>query len=344
VSDVNDKIKSKATIELRQNLGDIIPLDTPFVVEMGVTSYCNLKCKFCFHYNNTFEKHTMSFDLFKKIVDGFKGFRQKLKKFKLCGYGENLLVKELPEMIAYLKSSGITEYIELTTNGTLLTPELGRRLIDNGLNQINISLESVTDNGYCEIAGKRISVANLRNVLKQMYEYKLQREVSNNGENKCIIYIKIIDKNLKDKTEDKLFYKLFTDCADYLFVEKMIDMWLDQTNDTISALSEQRNVYDMPIKNNYVCPFIFNRFIIHADGLCVPCCADWNKKYVIGDLKTQSAYEIWISPQLRILQLAHLKHNKEIISICNGCHVYDLNCPDNIDGYERKILRKMGEM
>ena len=45
------------------------------------------------------------------------------------GTGESLLNPELPEMIRLLKQSGTTESIDLTSNGALLTKELGENLV-----------------------------------------------------------------------------------------------------------------------------------------------------------------------------------------------------------------------
>jgi radical SAM protein with 4Fe4S-binding SPASM domain len=280
----------------------------------------------------------MDFVLFKKIVDDFHEFPDKLKKFKICGYGENLLHPYFMDMLNYIVQSGVTEYVELTTNGITLTKELGEAITNAGLKQINISVEAVTDEGYLEIAGKKINVDNLVTNIKYLFDYKIKTHSD------LLIYTKIIDKNLKNAQEEEKFYNIFGPISDYIFIEHLIDMWLDDCNETIRKLEANQNVYGLSLKKNEVCSFIFTRFIIHADGICVPCCSDWNKQYIIGDLKTQSAIEIWNSNVLRKLQLTHLRHNKNNVPMCNGCCVYDLNSADNIDGYEEVILSRMDEI
>jgi MoaA/NifB/PqqE/SkfB family radical SAM enzyme len=325
----------KALLSEKQNLGKVAPLATPFVIEIGVSSFCNLKCKFCFHYNNTFEKHMMSLELFRKIIDDFNEFPEKLKKLKICGYGENLLNPYFIDMLNYATSAGITDFVELTTNGIPLTHEMSKAIVDSGMRQINFSIEAVNGQGYLDICGKKIDMDALVENIRFLYEYKTKVNPD------IIVYIKVIDKNLKDKSEEQQFFEMFGDISDYLFVEHLIDMWLDDSNETVKLTGPAQNVYGIPLKNNYVCSFIFTRFIIHADGLCVPCCSDWNKACVIGDLKTQSAYSIWNSDKLRKLQLLHLTHRKEAVSLCEGCRVYDLNSADNIDGYEQEILARL---
>ena len=51
-------------------------------------------------------------------------------------------------MIEYARKSGKFETIDFTTNGTLLHPELNRKLIDAGLSRINISVEALDARGY----------------------------------------------------------------------------------------------------------------------------------------------------------------------------------------------------
>jgi radical SAM protein with 4Fe4S-binding SPASM domain len=332
------QIIPKVLLSQRQNLGETVPLRTPLVIEIGVSSFCNLKCRFCFHYNNDFEKHMMDFALFKKIVDDFREFPDKLKKFKICGYGENLLHPRFIDMLNYVVQSGITDYVELTTNGIPLTEKFGEAITNAGLRQINISVEAVNDEGYLEIAGKRINVDHLVDNIKYLFDYKTKVHSG------LLIYTKIIDKNLKNTLEEEKFYSMFGPISDYIFVEHLIDMWLDDGNEVAHGLRANKNVYGLPLKENEVCSFIFTRFIIHADGICVPCCSDWNKQYVIGNLKTQSAIEIWNDSPLRKLQLEHLRHTKNSIPMCKGCRVYDLNSADNIDGYEDIILSRMGEI
>jgi len=325
----------KVLINQRQNLGLIAPLDTPFTIEIGVSSYCNLKCKFCFHYDNKIEKKNMSFELFKKIINDLKCFPQKLKKLKFCGYGENLIHPQFIDMLKFTKESGIAEFIELTTNGVLLTPELSENLVNNGLNQINISIESVNFQGYLETSGRAVDVNALADNIKYLFDYKNKMSVN------LLVYTKIIDKTLKNEEEKKLFFEMFKDISDYLFVEQMIDMWLAPDNLMIKGLGDIKNVYGLPVKNNKVCSFLFTRFIIHSDGVCVPCCSDWSKKCTIGDLKIERAIDIWNGDKLRQMRIAHLHHKKNDIDFCNGCHVYDLNSADNIDGYESEILSRM---
>ena len=107
-----------------------VPLDTPYSVHIDVCSMCNFKCNFCFHYDKEamrqkgYKYGSMSFNLFKKITDDLKKFKNKTRKVKIGLHGEPTLHPELPQMISYLKSQNVTEIIELFTNASLLNPKV----------------------------------------------------------------------------------------------------------------------------------------------------------------------------------------------------------------------------
>jgi len=54
-----------------------------------------------------------------------------------AGYCEPLLDARFPEMIALAKRAGMVD-IMLNTNATLLTEEIGRKLIKNGVTRLRI--------------------------------------------------------------------------------------------------------------------------------------------------------------------------------------------------------------
>jgi radical SAM protein with 4Fe4S-binding SPASM domain len=324
-------IRSKKKV----NLGKVAPLEMPFAIGIDLCTYCNLKCKFCFHYKNEVMNQMMDMDLLKKIINDIKIFKQKLKKISIGGFGENLIHPQFIDILKYIIDSEITEYIELFTNGILLTEELCESIADSGLNQINISIEAVTDEGYLDVTGRKVDVNKLASIITYLYNYKKITDKN------LLIYIKIIDVGLKNKEEEKLFYDLFENSCDYLFIEKAIDLYHDSGNETIAAISKQENRYGLSLKNNKVCPLLFIAFNIHADGIVTPCCSDWNRTCIIGDIKKESVKDVWDGKLLREIRIAHLNHKKNEIPLCKGCRVYDLNSTDNIDGYEDEILYRM---
>ncbi len=109
----------------------------PVCLYLEVTNRCNLLCETC---PRTFEDleapADMSWDLFTSIIDQVPN----IARVVMHGVGEPMLVKNLPQMIRYLKERGI--YALFNTNGTLLTPRKQRELIETGLDELRVSLDA----------------------------------------------------------------------------------------------------------------------------------------------------------------------------------------------------------
>lgn len=81
----------------RTRLEQAIPLETPFVLHIEVTSACNFKCKFCMNHDDALWKQLglrrgfMERDIFEKIIEDCKSFPKKLKRIYFHHGGEPLL-------------------------------------------------------------------------------------------------------------------------------------------------------------------------------------------------------------------------------------------------------------
>lgn len=121
----------------------------PVCLYLEVTNRCNLLCETC---PRTFEAleppADMSWPLFTKIVDQLPD----IARVVLHGVGEPMLVKNLPDMIRYLKTRGT--YVLFNTNGTLMQPKRFHALIDTGLDELRVSLDAADRESYAKIRGK----------------------------------------------------------------------------------------------------------------------------------------------------------------------------------------------
>ena len=83
--------------------------------------------------------------LFQKIVDELGEFPTKIKKIKIGNHGEPTLHPDLAECIEYATKSEVADVVELFTNGSKLNPLLNSKIVESGLQRINISLEGLND-------------------------------------------------------------------------------------------------------------------------------------------------------------------------------------------------------
>ena len=115
----------------------------PFAVTVDPTSRCNLRCAGCGFHSPLIEGTLAGLapgDLNRAM---FAGLCQELetigtRRLVFCGQGEPLLHPELPDLIRLAKGAGLQT--TLVTNGTLLTEEGIRGLIDSRLDQIRVSV------------------------------------------------------------------------------------------------------------------------------------------------------------------------------------------------------------
>lgn len=97
-----------------------------------VTTRCNAKCDFCGYWREPKREETLDFaDVVRRMDPLFVVF---------CG-GEPLLRKDIVEVVRSVARVPGWRYHVLITNGYLLTPEIGVRLCEAGVHQINVSLD-----------------------------------------------------------------------------------------------------------------------------------------------------------------------------------------------------------
>lgn len=121
-------------------------LKLPKILYLESTNRCNLRCGGCILYRGNQEpRRDLSLDEAVMITDQLP----ELEKIFLHGIGEPLLNPELPDIIRRLK--GRDGYVLFNSNGTLLNDRMACGLIQNGLDELRISLDAATAGGYQKI-------------------------------------------------------------------------------------------------------------------------------------------------------------------------------------------------
>lgn len=113
-------------------------MDRRPIVVWNITRTCNLKCVHC--YSDSEAKSyegEMTADEALRVLDDLAAFRVPAVLFS---GGEPLIRSDIFELIAYARSKGL--HVVLSTNGTLIAPEIARRLVALKLAYVGISLDS----------------------------------------------------------------------------------------------------------------------------------------------------------------------------------------------------------
>jgi radical SAM protein with 4Fe4S-binding SPASM domain len=282
----------------RINLKDRIPLNTPLVIYVEPSGFCNLRCSFC--PNSIMKnKSKMTIDLFMKLIDELELFEDRIKLLRICGFGEPLLNKKIVDMIRYAYHK--VERIELVTNGLLLDWTF-RFNLSRYVDRTIISLEGMTDEEYKKNACSKVNVGELIKKIEHLCASKLN----------STIHVKVINTEYKE-----LFFKTFDFC-DEAYIENIVPLWAGFDSDKINT-----NRWGNKIIHKNICPQIFKGLQIYANGDVVPCCVDWERVNILGNINTVSLAEIWKGSKLKELQKEHLQGLKESIKPCNKCLMND---------------------
>lgn len=119
-------------------------------LRISVTDRCNLRCTYCMPeegIQNLDHSEILSFE----EITGFTrlAVANGITKLRLTG-GEPLVRKGIVDLVAMLASIEGLEDLSMTTNGTLLS-KFAVELKKAGLKRVNISLDSVNSESYCQI-------------------------------------------------------------------------------------------------------------------------------------------------------------------------------------------------
>ena len=135
-------------IAKRLNLQDVNDaLYFPKYYQIETVRVCNARCPFCAIDQWDKSVPLMSDNLFDKIVDDLSGYVDWIEVVNLARAGEPLLDKKIVERTRRINEIGIKK-ITLSTNASMLTEEKSVGLLNAGLNDIMISIDSIEKENY----------------------------------------------------------------------------------------------------------------------------------------------------------------------------------------------------
>ena len=106
------------------------------VVVWNCTRTCNLRCMHCYSESDAQRYDELDTDQAKALIDDLAAFGSPVLLFS---GGEPCVREDLVELMAYAKQAGMR--VVLSTNGTLITPQLAREFAQVGLSYVGVSLD-----------------------------------------------------------------------------------------------------------------------------------------------------------------------------------------------------------
>jgi len=119
-------------------------------LRISVTDRCNLRCTYCMPEDGIRILDHADILSFEEILEFTKlAVTNGITKVRLTG-GEPLVRKDIVKLVSMLAGIDGLEDLSMTTNGILLS-KYAYELKAAGLNRINISLDTVNSDKYCQI-------------------------------------------------------------------------------------------------------------------------------------------------------------------------------------------------
>ena len=266
------------------------------------TNYCNLSCPICPNskYLNS-EKGFMNIDLYKRIIHQISEYADLIQLFWV---GEPLLNNDLAQMISIAKANTSAK-ISISTNGILISSESIQRLIDAGLDEIIVSMDAASSNEVYNSVRKNGDLITLNNNVKGIIDYS----------EKISIILKFIITNTNRIELDEFIEKW----KPYNVSVKIncLYTWANQMPELRSYsdyLSPVENISRVP------CSDLWYKIPIHWNGDVSLCCFDWSFNHCVGNIASQSVFDIWNSAKMVEIRKAHKMH--DFISLCKNCDAW----------------------
>ena len=271
----------------------------PLLVDIELSSICNLKCPMCYTITDEFKKKVdtglMNFSLFKKIIDEIAG---KVPAIRLSLRGESTLHPDFINAIEYAKNKGIKE-VSTLTNGSMLNSSFVEKMIKAKIDWVTISVDGI-DSTYEKIRYP-LKFSETFDKIKHIHEIKKQLKTT-----KPVIKIQSIWPAIRENPE--AFYNVFSPYVDFIAFNPLIDY----------LGNDEEIVYE----EGFSCPQLYQRIVVGSDGSVMMCSNDEDNTNVIGDANIQSLKEIWHGEKLNAVRSLHKCKNGFLnINVCKKCYL-----------------------
>ena len=264
----------------------------PRAIRVECTNACNAACIMCPHKEMKRPASVISDDLYERIAR--ECGKHHCREIHLHNFGEPLLDMKLENRIRTAKEAGIGK-VKIFSNGSLLTEERSRGLIEAGLDEVAISFDGESPDEYERIRTPLkfdAVVENLRTLIRLRNAMRPQMRI-------------------------------------------MIGCCCSGDPETIRALLPQEGIdkisfgkpHNWAIENGVAvrrirkpCSRVWNTCTILASGEVSLCCLDYDGRVIMGDLNAgHTIQEIFHSPEYRRIQRLHASARQNEISLCAIC-------------------------
>jgi len=271
----------------------------PKYIQLETVTKCNAKCPFCPQNEIVRDPARMPEATWRKVVDDTRGWGVTYRPFLT---NEPFVDKRMPEITRYIKENDPTAKVEFNTNGELMTGDLGRALLEAGVDIMRFSIDGFSPATYepSRVGIDYGKVLERTTAFLEMWDREGYRD-------KVFTELRMIEvpENRHEIEDYKAYWA--PKCSEVLITQLYQWPWTGQ---------KPSDVVMKP------CLKILDEMFFYTDGNATVCCWDVHEKAVIGNVNEQSVMEIWKSHAAACLRDLLDDGRRDLIHLCSRCNAY----------------------
>lgn len=280
----------------------------PRYFEIETVNACQAKCPMCTIADWNRRDGVMKDDLFEKIAAEICDHYGQVIRVHLYRDGEPLLDKKLPQRIKRLKAGGVRN-VGISTNVELLDEKRGLAILQAGLDEMILSIDSIYPNVYESI---RVGLSFHKVLENAKRFFKLRDGLRS----KCRIRVRMIEQEANTHEWQTGKYQA-----------EWINLIGPQDSIERRAYHNWGGAIDgPPADTSKPCIALWSLMCIFADGSVPMCNVDYNNKFPLGNVRNSSIAELWQSHEQNRRRELHMSNNRAAIPPCANCTVWSERC------------------
>lgn len=272
---------------------------TNFLLELS--NACNHKCLFCAHQKMKRKVGKMKPEMVESALR--QAYDLGTREVGMYATGEPFIVPELADYVRLAKNIGY-EYVYITSNGALATPERIRAVVDAGADSIKFSINAPERELYKFIHGKDDFDKVFAN-LKYLNQYR-----GESGRDFKIYITGILTRYTEHARDD--YFKVFAGLADQIVFKDVYNQggYMPEIDYQLKCTHDRERT---------------RRCNLPFDALCVSCegylsveNADFENMLIVGDLNKTSLKDAWYGEKMQEVRRMFMEDKLEG-TLCHGC-------------------------
>ncbi|MFO7807550.1 MAG: radical SAM protein [Candidatus Moraniibacteriota bacterium] len=274
----------------------------PGMVQVGLTNVCDLACGQCYHRllkkKRGYSPIFMKFEILKRIINETATLSG-TKALRFLGKGESLLHPNLIDIVSYAKAN-LEIPIVLISNGVKLNGETTRKLLETGVDVLDISLDANTAKTYGIVRSHPNIFATLTRNVERLIEIRNQEGFGT----KIFVSFLVQPENYHEANAFKSRW------------QKKVDKILWRKYHTYGGKLDCKPI---PHKKRIPCAALWSRLNINERGLITRCFVDWDDEHVLADFNdlATTLLKTWQGIEFEHVRQQHLEG--KFCGVCKKC-------------------------